>query len=363
MACATLAAIFRLPLIGRQSGENVSEPAAALYERSLILDGNCLPPFTRNLPYSQSALDMVRNCGVNVIKMTFGGIKSNFADTIREIGFAQRMLELHQQYFTQVRLPADIERAKSEGKLGIIFSFESTDMLEGGTEKIQLFRNLGVRVMQFSYNRTSAFGAGVLEPDGGGLTPLGKEAATKMNALGVTIDLSHANAQTTVDAISISTEPVIISHAGCDAIHSHPRNKTDEQIRAVADKGGVTGIYDLCYLAASPKQPDVDDYMAHMEHALKIAGEDHVGVGSDALISPIDTSLEAMARFRENQEEREKSGLAAPEEDRLNYVSGLNTPRRIEVIADQLLKRGYSSRLTEKVIGANFVRAFSETWV
>ena len=116
------------------------------------------------------------------------------------------------------------------------------------------------------------------------------------------------------------------------------------------------------YLAASPKQPTVDDYMAHMEHALKVVGEEYVGVGSDVGMDPFDTSPKGMAEFNAVEEERQKSGLAAPEEDRPTYVVGLNLPRRIEVIADQLLKRGYSTRAAEKVIGRNFARAFTEIW-
>jgi membrane dipeptidase len=299
---------------------------------------------------------------VNVLKLTLGGTNSDFVSTIDLLAFVQRMCEVHPDYFMQVRVPSDFERAKRENKLGIIFSFESAAMLEGDLDRIEIFRDLGVRVMQFSYNKTSPFGAGVMVPDAGGLTALGRKAAETMNDVGIAIDLSHANPATTADALAVSKKPVVMTHAGCSAIHPHPRNKTDDQLRLLADKGGVLGIYDLPYLTASPKQPTVDDYMAHMEHALKLMGEDHVGVGSDAGLEPFDTSPKGMAEFNKSEEERQKSGLAAPEEDRPTYVVGLNIPRRIEVIADQLLKRGYSAQVTEKVVGGNFVRVFGEIW-
>ena len=341
---------------------SVSEQAAKLYRSALILDCNCAPPLEEKLPLPQSDLDMARNCGVNVLKFSLAGINEGFADTIDDIAWVQQLIEVHPAYFMQVRVPGDMQRAKAEGKMGIILSFESADMLEGKVERLQLFRNLGVRVMQLSYNRKSPFGAGVMEPNGGGLTELGHNAVKQMNVLGMAIDLSHANAQTTSDAIAASSKPVIMSHAGCAAVHPHPRNKTDEQLRALADKGGVMGIYDLPYLAASPKQPTVDDYIAHMEHALKVMGEDHVGVGSDASIQPFDTSPKGMAEFEKSEKFRQDSGLAAPEEDRPTYVEGLNIPRRIEVITNELLKRGYSTSVTEKVIGANFARVFTEIW-
>jgi membrane dipeptidase len=341
----------------------ISEAAARSYERALILDCNSGPPFEDGkLPLPQNDLDMVRDSGVNVVKWSLAGINGDFSQAVKEIAYVAQMIEVHPTYFTFTRVPADFERAKRETKMGIILSFESVEMLEGRLERLDLFRNLGVRIMQLSYNRKSPFAAGVMEPTGGGLTPLGKEAVKKMNALGITIDLSHANESTTSDVLAASSKPVIVSHAGCAAIHAHPRNKTDDQLKRLAQKGGVLGIYDLPYLTASPKQPAVDDYMAHMEHALKVAGDDHVGIGSDVGIERFDTSPKGMAEFNKAEEERQKSGLAAPEEDRPTYVVGLNMPRKLEVIADQLLKRGYSSVIVEKVLGRNFARVLTETW-
>lgn len=365
MAGAAVSALVPSFLPGQQSPasvSNISTPAAELYRRALVLDCNSAPPYEGHLPLPQPDLDMVRDSGINVVKLSLGGINADFAETVKEIASVDRGFEVHPAYFTQVRVPSDMERAKREGKLGIILSFESVDMLEGNLERLELFRNLGVRVMQLSYNRKSPFAAGVMEPNGGGLTPLGREAVQKMNALGIAVDLSHANPQTTADAMAVSSKAVIMSHAGCVAIHPHPRNKTDNQLRALAEKGGVVGIYDLPYLAASPRQPTVDDYMAHMTHALKVAGEEHVGVGSDVGIKPFDTSPKGMAEFNKFEAERQKSGLAAPEEDRPVYVVGLNIPRKIEVIADQLMKRGYSARVAENVIGANFARVLSDIW-
>lgn len=333
-----------------------------LYGKWLVLDCNSAPPLQEKLPLPQSDLDMARQSGVNVVKLTLGGFNEDFAGTVEDIAFVQRLIEYHPDYFLQVREAGDMARAHREKKMGIIFSFEGVAMLEGKVERIEVFRNLGVRVMQLSYNGKSPFGAGVLEPNAGGLTPAGQEAVKKMNALGVAIDLSHANPKTTADAMAASVKPVVISHAGCSAVHAHPRNKTDEQIRALAAKGGVMGIYDLPFLAASPKQPTVDDYMAHLEHALKVAGEDHVGVGSDLPVSPMNTSPQAMEEFKKSQEARVKAGAAAPEEDRIPYVIGLNTPRRLEVTADQLLKHGYPASVAEKVLGANFARVLTEIW-
>jgi membrane dipeptidase len=337
--------------------------ARSLYTRSLILDCNSSPPLPERLPMSQADLDLVRGSGIDVIKMTLGGINSDFAHTVASIAEVQQLIEVHPDYFTQVRIAADLARAQRERKLGIILSFESAEMLGGQLSSLEVFRDLGVRVMQLSYNRTSPFAAGVMEPNAGGLTALGREAVREMNRLGIAVDLSHANPSTTADVLALSSVPPVMTHAGCAAVHAHPRNKTDEQLRGLAAKGGVVGIYDLPYLSASPHQPTVDDCLAHVQHALGVAGEDHVGIGSDVGIEPFDSSPAGMADFSRELAERRAAGLSAPEEDRPTYVAGLNVPRRIEIIADRLLRRGYSTTATEKVLGANFARVFTQIWV
>jgi membrane dipeptidase len=140
----------------------------------------------------------------------------------------------------------------------------------------------------------------------------------------------------------------------------HPRNKEDLELKALADKGGVVGIYLLPYLTASPKQPMLDDYLQHLEHALKVCGEDHVGVGSDVPFFRVDESdLEEMKKATEK---RKADGIAAPGEDRPTYIPDLNTPRKIELIADALLQRGHKAGVVAKVLGGNFKRVFGEIW-
>ena len=337
----------------------VSPAAAELYAKAFTLDANNAPPLEENNILTPKDLEIARRSGVNVTKITLGGI-SGFDEALGDIADLQRIIERYPDYFLQVRVPADMDRAHAEKKLGLIFSFESAEMLQGKVERIELFRNLGVRVMQLSYNKQGEFGSGVLAA--GGLTEAGRKAIAKMNEIGVTLDLSHANEQTTEDALAATRKTPVITHAGCAAVFQHPRNKPDRILRQIAERGGVVGIYMLPYLCAPPKQCDREDYMAHMEHALKVCGEDHVGVGCDVGMAPFDNSEKAMTEYRKQVEARKKAGVSAPGEERPPYVVGLNDPRKMETIADQLLKRGYSSAAVEKVLGKNFYRAFSETW-
>jgi membrane dipeptidase len=339
----------------------VSQEAAELYRRAFVLDCNTLSGLNWE-DFKKSAADQtkIRNSGVNVVKATLGGPAGNFEEAVKDIAAANELMEKAPDYFLKVRAISDLDRAKSENKMAVIYSFEAAAMLEDKIERIEIFRNLGVLVMQLSYNHKSPFATGCLDGETPGLTDLGRQAVTKMNEIGVALDLSHLNTQSTADGIAVSKKPPIISHAGCRAVHMHPRNKEDREMKALAGKGGVMGIYMLPYLTESPKQPMLDDYMQHMEHALKIMGEDHVGVGSDVPFTAVDDrELEEM---RKEEEERKKLGVAAPGEDRPPYIPDLNSERKMERIADALLKRGYKSGVVEKVLGMNFRRVFGEIW-
>ncbi|HWM70157.1 MAG TPA: membrane dipeptidase [Steroidobacteraceae bacterium] len=360
---ALRAAIADTAPVSPASTKRETPAARPLYHRALVVDCNLAPDLDGHLPLPKETIDTLRSSGVTVMKSTMGGFDDSLESALGEIAFFQQLIEVHPDVFMQVRRPGDFATAKRDNKLGIIFSFEGVGMLEGKLDRIELFRQLGVRVMQLSYNNTSVFGSGVMvSADSSGLTELGHAAVAKMNELGVAVDLSHANPATTREAMAASTRPVLITHGGCSAIHPHPRNKTEEQLRALADKGGVIGIYDLPYLTASPRQPEVKDYIDHMAHALSVCGEDHVGIGSDQSVQPFDTSAKGLEEFQKAADKRHAAGVAAPEEDRPLYVVGLNIPNRCEVIADHLLQRGYPARVTEKVLGGNFVRAFGEIW-
>jgi membrane dipeptidase len=351
------------PVIGWAADEaKVSAEAAKLYRDAFILDCNAFAGIGGLLgrPNQDEITKLIRESGVTALKSTLGGAIGNFEAAVEEIAYAQQLMEKRADLFLNVRTAADFERARKERKLGVIYSFESPNMLEDKIERIEIFRDLGVRVMQLTYNRRTPFGVGCLDGDSDGLTELGRKAIAKMNEVGVALDLSHSNTKTTAEGIVASTKPPLITHTGCRAVYMHPRNKEDRELKALADKGGVAGIYMLPYITPSPKQPMLEDYLRHLEHALKVCGEDHVGVGSDVPFFEVDQSdLEEM---KQATEKRKADGIAAPGEDRPTYIPDLNTPRKMERIADGLLQRGHKSAVVEKILGSNFKRVFGEIW-
>jgi membrane dipeptidase len=340
----------------------ISAEAAKLYRESFVLDCNALASigqFLSQVHYDEIAAG-IRESGVMAIKATLGGAMGDFAMAVADIAATDQLIEKKPDLFFQIRTAADFDRARNEKKLGVIYSFESANMLEDKIERVETFRGLGVRVMQLTYNRRTPLGVGCLDGETDGLTDLGRQAIAKMNQLGVALDLSHSNTKTTADGIAASTKPPLITHAGCRAVYQHPRNKEDRELKALADKGGVIGIYMLPYLTASPKQPMLGDYLQHLEHALKVCGEDHVGVGSDVPFFQVDDH--DLAEMKQAAEKRKADGIAAPGEDRPTYIPDLNTTRKMELIADALLRRGHKTAVVEKILGANFRRVFGEIW-
>ena len=170
--------------------------------------------------------------------------------------------------------------------------------------------------------------------------------------------------QTTAQGISASSVPVAITHSGCNSVARHPRSKDDAELRALAEAGGVIGIYLMPFLTPG-RVPMLSDVLDHIEHAINVCGEDHVGIGSDLSTTPIDGSDEYWSRHREFVSRRINEGVAAPNEDPdiLFTVEDLNSAKRMELIADGLADRGHPGTRIEKIIGSNWVRLFEDIWV
>ena len=263
----------------------------------------------------------------------------------------------------KVRSAADLRTAKSSGRLGLIYGFQDTLMLGDELGRLDTFYGLGVRVIQLTYNGRNLVGDGCLEPGNAGLSRFGLRLVERMNEIGVLVDLSHCGRRTTTDGIAASKKPVAITHSGCASLADVPRNKTDEQMRLLAERGGVFGIYLMPFLRTKG-QPMSEDVIRHIAHAVDVCGEDHVGIGTDGTVSAVALTPEYLAQFKEDIARRRKLGISAPgeTEEVYTFVPDLNTPRRLDTIAGMLLARGYSEERVTKILGGNFARLFAEVW-
>jgi membrane dipeptidase len=332
---------------------------AALYKNAIVIDSLC-SPLDITPPIKADVLASVRQSGITAVNCTVS--QSTFEDTVDNISGFHELIDHYPDAFLIVRRHADLARAKRENKIGIMFGFQYTSFFESDPERIDIFRRLGVRIMQLTYNNRSIFGDGCLEPGNAGLSKAGISLVKKMNAIGVAVDLSHSGYRTTSEGIAASTKPVLITHAGCAAVYAHPRNKPDEILKSLADRGGYCGVYLMPYVVASPTIPTREHVLDHIVHAINVCGSDHVGIGSDGSIEKTILTSEQKATFDKDIARRKELGIGAPGEDRYPYVPDLNGPDHMEVIASELAKRGQPSPVIEKVLGANFQRVIGDIW-
>ena len=333
---------------------------ATLYKSAIVIDSLCAPFVDMDTPLTADTLAAVRQSGVTAINFTIS--EPTFESTVNSIAAVEMLVEQHPETFLIVRRHSDIARAKRENKIGIMPGFQYTAFLEEKPERIEMFREFGVRIMQLTYNNRSIFGDGCLEPDNAGLSKAGIAAVKKMNDLGVAVDLSHSGYRTTSEGIAESAKPVLITHSGCAAVYAHPRNKPDEILKSLADRGGYFGVYLMPYVVASPTVPTHEHVLDHIVHAINVCGADHVGIGSDGSIQKTVLTTEQKAAFDQDIARRKKLGIGAPGEDRYPYVPDLNGPDHMETIASELAKRGQPASVIEKVLGANFQRVIGEIW-
>jgi len=311
---------------------------------------------------TEDELLQIAASGVTAVGVTISD--SSLEKTIQNLAGWHGAIANHPQQLLLVRSVADIDDAKSSGRLGIILGFQHTEMMGRELDWLNRFNDLGVRSIQLTYNKRNLMGDGCLEPADAGLSKLGFEAIERMNALGIALDLSHCGQRTTSDGIEASKTPPLITHSGCKALHDNPRNKDDLTLRAMAARGGVVGIYFMPFLGDNGS-PWASEAMVldHIDHALKVCGEDHVGIGTDGPIPTVRESQEFYEMMKKVEKERAAAGVQAPgEQGHFPYIQELNSPRRIEQVAHGMHQRGHPDRIIEKVVGTNFHRVFGEIW-
>jgi membrane dipeptidase len=311
-------------------------------------------------------LDDLRASGLTAVNCTLGhvaGPGDPFERTISEIALYDRLLQDRPDVVCQVLRAGDIEKARAARKVGLIYGFQNTTMLGDKLERVDVFADLGVRVIQLTYNPANAVGDGAMAKDNRGLTPFGREVVARLNDNRIMVDLSHSGEKTCLEAANLSRQPISINHTGCRALVDLPRNKTDAELKLVADKGGFVGIYFMPFL--NPKGiVTADDVVAHIEHAVKVCGEDAIGIGTDGSVTQIDDLDAYRAVLAREIEERRKAGIAAAGEGphTLPFAVDLRGATQFFELAARLDKRGHSKTRIEKILGGNFLRYAKTIW-
>jgi len=317
-------------------------------------------------PFSPRVLAEAHASGLTAVNTTLGyvaGPGDPFEKSVRDVAEYDRLLRAHSADLLKVFTAGDISRAKEQGKIGIIYGFQNAAMMGSDATRVDLFADMGVRIVQLTYNIANQLGDGSMVPGNRGLTPFGREVVARLNDRRVMVDLSHSGQQICLDAARASKAPISINHTGCRAITNLPRNKTDEELRLVASRGGFVGIYFMPFLDPTG-HAHATDVVAHIDHAVKVCGEDHVGIGTDGSVTHIDALAKYAATLAKENAERRAAGVAAPGEgpDTYPFVVDLRGPDQFHKLALLLGERGYTPRQVDKILGLNFVRFATDIW-
>ena len=348
--------------------------AAAASPQAIIVD-SCGAILNRNLKrelqeqpglfgIDARAMADARASGLSAVNQTIGYVFGNgepYQESLQDVKDWNALIAQRPADLLLVRQAADITRARDEGKIGLILGFQNAAMMGNDAGRVAGFARDGIRIIQLTYNGPNQLGDGSTAPSNRGLTPFGREVVAELNRHRVLVDLSHSGQQICLDAAAASTSPIIISHTGCRAIADLPRNKTDQELRLVAHQGGYVGIYFMPFLALG-RQPMAADLVAHIEHAIQVCGEDHVGIGTDGSVPQIDDMPAYLKGLEQELKERRAAGISAPGEraDIVPFLPDLEGPGKFRKLADLLAQRGHSSARIEKVLGGNFVRVAGE---
>jgi len=348
--------------------------AERLHEDITVVDG--LVPTDAYL-VKDDYRDHLHRGGIGAGNFTVAS-RSDYRGATEAIQDVHELVKEHADLFVVVDSTETIAEADEEGKVGVIIGFQdsmpavpiSREDMDPGFEYLRSFQQMGVRIIQLTYNNLNYIGAGACERRDPGLSYYGQDFVDEMNERGLVVDLSHCGDRTTMEAIERSNDPVIISHANPRAVAPlQGRNKTDEHIEALADKGGVIGITVFPPLVkVNPDsyevlQATVHDVVDHIDHVVDLVGVDHVAFGTDMNDHALDTGTtpehSALRHFRPDHPEVYGRG---PEETYDPYPRGVDRHEKIGNLTGALVERGYSDDDIEKIMGGNLLRVFETVW-
>ncbi|SBV33520.1 putative dipeptidase [uncultured Sphingopyxis sp.] len=266
-------------------------------------------------------------------------------------GFAGR----NSHVFTLVDGAADLDRAKADRKCAVIMGIQNAEQFES-VEDVALFRRLGLRCAQLTYNTQNMIGSGSTERVDGGVSDYGAAIVAEMEKQKMLVDVSHCGDRTTLDAIEIAKGPIAITHSNARALVDHPRVKTDEAILALAAKGGVMGITGVRMFVRTSDPTNVGHMADHIDHVAKLVGIDHVGIGSDADLNGYDDMPpQEYALLKQGY----KGSYAF--RDKID-IDGFDHPLKTFDLVEELIRRNYSNDNIRAVLGGNFRRLLGQVW-
>ncbi|MFC1912400.1 dipeptidase [Chloroflexota bacterium] len=338
---------------------NISEKAAKLHKESIVID--CLNISNWNDP---EVFAGIHRGGVTATNATIA-CWENFEETIDTIAQWYLKFDKYADIIMPIRTVADIRKAKAEGKSGIIFGFQNSSPVEDDLRRLRVLHDLGVRIIQITYNNMNFVGAGHSESPDYGLSRFGRDFILECNRLGILVDLSHVGDRTVMDAIEVSEKPMAFTHVGPRALFHHYRNKTDEQLKAVVAKGGMVGANGISNFMAAGKDATLSDYLEIIDYMANLIGVDRLGIGPDFTTGQSTEWVQWLISGRNTDAKIEYPPATRLDDDgilRTGYPKNFQTAADFPNLTETLLDRGYSEADVKKIMGENLLRLFQEVW-
>ena len=325
-----------------------------LYDRNIVIDALSFAHKWDDVEY-----EAVKKSGYAGIITSLS--RRDLQTAIDELVTWKRRVEEYPDRYMFALEARDFERAKRDKKLAVMMNFQNATMLEGDVDNVDALHALGMRCFQLTYNTRNRLGDGCTERTNAGLSDFGVEVVDRMNKTGVLVDLSHCGRQTTLDGIAFSKKPVAITHTMIEAMRpNHPRAKTDEQLKALADKGGVVGIAALGYFIGTDPggETTIETYADHIEHAVGLIGIEHVALSTDFPVR----GIASWATREEWYEPRLKSFKPSYDVKWPPYIPTLDSPDRFRSLLTVLDRRGWKTGDLERLLGKNWMRLFKDVF-
>jgi membrane dipeptidase len=381
-ALATSATTIFPPLISRgyfsligQSAGPYSKRAVKLVEESLVIDmlnqfKNYLKTPDQKLTqwltqpgaFTEKDARQYLESGINVFALGRGA--RDYGEGIEFFARWNGFIAGYSQWLMRIDSVASLERIKNSGKTGILLSMQTSSHFRS-PDDVDTFFGLGQRLSQLTHNPSNLIGSGFVEEHDGGVTDFGAGIIERMNKVGMAIDVSHCGDRTTLDALELSRQPIIITHAACRAlVPSSHRAKTDEMIRKMAAKGGVMGIPLLRFMIREQEPVTVEHLLDHFDYMKKLVGIEHVGIGGDFALDTDDEYIEEskeLASRIQTIDKRNRYNMHLSEKGLIG-IEGVNHPKRIFDITEGLIRRKYSDEHIKLILGGNCKRALSAIW-
>ncbi|GED23251.1 dipeptidase [Halomonas halmophila] len=316
-------------------------------QERLIIDG------LQYSNWSREIFEQMREGGVDAVHATLV-YHENIRETLLRMGEWKRRFEAHGDLIMPVREAADIQRARQAGKVGIFFGAQNCSPIEDDIDMVALMRDLGLLIMQLTYNNQSLLACGCYESDDSGITRFGRQVIREMNRVGMIIDMSHSAERSTLEAVEFSEQPVIISHANPSFFRDAKRNKSNRVLEAIAESGGLLGFSAYPFHLKNGPDCSLEDYCDMIARTADLMGIEHLAIGTDLCQGQPTSVLEWMRNGRWSRDmdygEGSQHNAGWPEP-----LAWLRDNRDFPNLIDGLRRRGFDEASIDRIMGQNWL--------